>query len=144
MSLRYVAFGVGPTRYCLPISEVRQIVRHEGVTEVPRAPPFVEGVMNLRGDVIPVIGMRLRLGIAGEGNPRKSRVIIVDVGGRLYGLHVDDVREIVEVEERCVETENLDVINTDAVFVRAIARVGDQLLVVLNLAKLLAGSAARL
>lgn len=143
MSLRYVAFAVGPTRYCLPISEVRQIVRHEGVTEVPQAPPFVEGVMNLRGEVIPVIGMRLRLGVGGDGNPRKSRVIIVDVGGRLYGLHVDDVREIVEVEEESVATENMGAINTDAEFVRAIARVGDQLLIVLNLQRLLAGSVTR-
>jgi len=143
MSLRYVAFAVGSTRYCLLISEVQQIVRHENVTEVPQAPRFVEGVMNLRGEVIPVIGMRLRLGVSGGEPPRKSRVIIVDVGGRPYGLHVDDVREIVEVEEESLATGNMDLISADAEFVRGIARVGDQALIVLNLQKLLAGSAAR-
>jgi purine-binding chemotaxis protein CheW len=143
MSSRYVAFSVGNTRYCLPITEVQQIVRRENVTEVPQAPPFVEGVMNLRGEVVPIIGMRARLGVAGEDSARKSRVIIVGVSGRLYGLHVDDVREIVDVEGESVATENMDVINTDAEFVRGIARVGDQLLIVLNLQQLLAGTTTR-
>jgi purine-binding chemotaxis protein CheW len=143
VSLRYVAFSVGGTRYCLPISDVQQIVRYENVTEVPQAPRFVEGVMNLRGEVIPVIGMRQRIGVTGEELPRKSRVIIVDVGGRLYGLHVDDVREIVEVDDESVATENMDVINTNTEFVRGIARVGDQLLIVLSLQQVLAGSAPK-
>jgi purine-binding chemotaxis protein CheW len=137
MSARYVAFAVGAARYCLPISEVQQIVRHENVTDVPQAPRFVEGVINLRGQVIPVIDMRQRLGVTGAEPPRKSRVIIVDVSGRPYGLHVDDVREIVDVEDTGLATSGLDVINTDVAFVRAIARVDDQMLIVLNLAELL-------
>lgn len=140
MSSRYIAFGVGGTRYCLPIGEVRQIVRHENVTQVPQAPRFVEGVINLRGEVIPVIDMRERLGFTGTEEPRKSRVIIVTVADRMYGLHVDDVREIVEVQDDGVSTAGLDALNAGSSNVRGIARVGEQLLIVLDLDALLAGS----
>jgi purine-binding chemotaxis protein CheW len=143
VSERYVAFTVGTTRYCVPIAEVQRIVRRENVTEVPQAPGYVEGVMNLRGEIVPVIDMRQRLGVPSDDAPRKSRVIIAEVAGRLYGLHVDDVREIVEVEGESVATGNMDIINTNAEFVRGIARVGDQLLIVLNLQPLLAGSGTR-
>ena len=140
MNGRYVAFDVGGTRYCLPIAEVRQIVRHENLTEVPQAPGFVEGVINLRGEVIPVINMRERLRATGGEEPRKSRVIIVTVGDRLYGLHVDDVREIVDVPEDSLTTGGLDVLDPSSPYVRGIARVGEQLLIVINLGALLAGS----
>lgn len=140
MSTRFVAFTVGSTRYCLPIDEVRQIVRHENVTSVPQAPRFVEGVINLRGEVVPVIGMRERLGVVGEEGPRKSRLIIVTQAGRAYGLHVDDVREIVDVPDADISAAGLDVLGPGSPHVRGVARVQDQLLVVLDLTALLAGS----
>jgi purine-binding chemotaxis protein CheW len=137
---RFVAFKVGDAMYALPIDQVQQIVRHEGVTEVPQSPRYVEGVMNLRGEVVPVVNLRARFGLHEDDTARRSRVIIATVGGKNYGLHVDDVREIVDVEDDAVETENIDVLNVSAEVVRAIARTSSELFIVLNMERILASS----
>ena len=140
MSRRYVAFEVGNTRYGLEITEVKQIVGHENVTPVPQAPPFVEGLINLSGDVVPVIAMRARLGVTEGGVSRKGRVIVVEHAARQYGLHVDDVREIVEVEDSDVTIQGTPIAGSESAFVSGEARVGDGRLFLLSLQKLLDAS----
>lgn len=66
MRKRYVSFTLGTGRYCIPVDQVVQILRPENILEVPKAPPFVDGVINLRGDVIPIVNLRARLGIRRE------------------------------------------------------------------------------
>lgn len=104
---RYVSFILGNGRYCVPVDEVLQIVRPEGILTVPTAPSFVKGVINLRGDVIPVVNLKKRLGVSRPTDPveasgrgaSRARIIVVRVGGRSCGLAVDDVTEIVELDE---------------------------------------------
>lgn len=113
MGKSYVSFTVGVGRFCLPVEQVVQIVRRENLIGIPRPLPSVEGAINLRGDVIPVLDLRPRLGAAvtGEGSARSTnvkgepgaeyrrRVVITRLGGRLYGLDVDEVREIVDFDD---------------------------------------------
>jgi purine-binding chemotaxis protein CheW len=95
---RFVSLLLGATGFCIPVDQVLQIVRRENVLGIPKAPHFVTGVINLRGDVVPVIDLHARLGIPDVGGRRK-RILVVGLGTRSYGLMVDEVMGIVEAAE---------------------------------------------
>jgi purine-binding chemotaxis protein CheW len=118
-------------------------VRLENLIGIPKPPPFVKGVMNLKGDIIPVVDLRARLGIPGaagpvEADPRRRRVVITRVGGRSYGLDVDEVREIAEIEDAGVTADTVTMAGVRADFLLGLARRGEELYMVLDLARLFA------
>ena len=86
-----MVFQIGEGNYSIPLSEVYQIIRHENVTGVPAAPPFVDGVINVGGDVIPVVNLRTRFSLERGEVTRKNRVIIVQKQEVRYGILVDSV-----------------------------------------------------
>jgi purine-binding chemotaxis protein CheW len=88
---------VGGEDYAIDIMRVREIIHPLPVTPVPRAPPFVEGVIRLRGDVIPVVDVRKRFGLPATPATRKSRFLVVNVAGRRIALVVDEVREVLRL-----------------------------------------------
>jgi purine-binding chemotaxis protein CheW len=90
-------FRVGGEDYAIDIMRVREIIPPLPVTPVPRAPAFVEGVIRLRGDVVPVLDVRRRLGLPITPPTRKTKVLIVNVAGRRLGLVVDEVTEVVRI-----------------------------------------------
>jgi purine-binding chemotaxis protein CheW len=90
-------FRVGGEDYAVDIMRLREIITPLPVTPVPRAPSFVEGVIRLRGDVIPVVDVRRRLGLPVTPPTRKSKVLIVHVAGRRLGLLVDEVTEVLRI-----------------------------------------------
>ncbi|HTO22102.1 MAG TPA: chemotaxis protein CheW [Spirochaetia bacterium] len=143
MRKRYVSFALGEGRYCVPVEQVLQIMRLEGLIEIPKPPPFVLGVLNLRGDIIPVVSLRARLELPREKvaraspDPRKRRVVITRVNGKPYGLDVDEVREIVEIEDGAVSTDSTTVFGGRADFLVGIARHEDGLYLVLDLPRVL-------
>lgn len=90
-----VTFELFGEIFALPILDVREIIRPTAITPVPQAPSFVEGVINLRGQIIPVVDLRKRFGIANEGTNDDTRIIVVELGsGMVIGLIVDAVREV--------------------------------------------------
>lgn len=103
MGRRFVSFGIGDSRWCLPVAEVVQIVRHENVHALPHADAPVMGVITLHDDVVPVVDLRERLApppAAGAlAADRKRRILVVRLGGKPYGILVDEVRELVDLEE---------------------------------------------
>lgn len=133
MRRRYVSFTLGDGRYCIPVEEVLQILRHENLVEIPRAPPFVEGVINLRGDVVPVVSLRERFGVARGADVRKPRIIVAQSEGRLYGLAVDEVREIIEIDDAAVRDDRLASVGVGSAFVRGMAQRGEDLYMILDL-----------
>ncbi|HEX9306334.1 MAG TPA: chemotaxis protein CheW [Anaeromyxobacter sp.] len=90
-------FRIGGEDYAVDIMRVREIIHPLPITPVPRAPAFVEGVIRLRGDVIPVLDVRKRLGLPATPPTRRSRFLLVNVAGRRIGLVVDDVREVLRL-----------------------------------------------
>jgi purine-binding chemotaxis protein CheW len=99
VTAKYVSFGLGGAGYCVPVENVVEIFRRESLLEVPKSSMGVKGVISLRGDVIPVVDLRLRFGMKDEGGGRRRRIIVVRHGTRFCGLLVDEVREILELEE---------------------------------------------
>ena len=140
MGRKYVSFTIGDGNYALPLEEVSQIARYEQPIEVPSAPAFVEGVINLAGEVVPVVHLRKRFGLPSGAASRRSRVIVTEREGRRYALLVDAVREILELDEANVSTEATSVFGLKAEFVVGIAKVRDSLLVLLDVFRILAAS----
>ncbi len=95
--LRLIAFRVGPETFVLDIMAVRQIIRYEGSTSVPTAPDFVEGIIIVRNEAIPVIDLRDRLYPSLDGRPEQPLVLITRTSAGIIGLKVDEVRRIVNV-----------------------------------------------
>lgn len=89
-----VGFSVGDVAYAVPIADVREIVNPLALTELPHAPPSVVGVADHRGDVIPVVDLRLRFGLKPLVDRQRSKWILVQVDGRLVGLIVDRVLDV--------------------------------------------------
>ena len=141
MGNRYVAFTVGSLRCGIPVDLVLQIIRYENVMDVPTAPPFVEGVINLRGEVIPVINIRERFSLPKIEITRKNRLIVIRDEQRSYGLLVDGVRDIIELSDESIATEATSVFGMKAQFVLGIAKVKKNLLVILDIFKILSAPA---
>jgi purine-binding chemotaxis protein CheW len=140
MGTKYVSFVVGDGHYAIPLDEVSQIIRYENPTEIPLAPPFVEGVINLAGEVVPVVDLRRRFAAPNGPATRRSRVIVTEREGRRYALLVDAVREILDLEEANVSREARAVFGMKAEFVLGIAKIHDSLLVLLDIFRVLAAS----
>jgi purine-binding chemotaxis protein CheW len=100
---RFVSFGIGGSRWCLPVASVVQIVRNENVHDLPHARPPVAGVVTLHNDVVPVVDLRERLAVESPADSaagaKKRRILVVRLDGRPYGILVDEVRELVDLEE---------------------------------------------
>lgn len=89
-----VGFSVGAVNYAVPINSVREIINPADVTRLPHAPPVVVGVADHRGEVVPVIDLRVRFGVPPTVDARRTKWILVDVGGMTIGLVVDRVTEV--------------------------------------------------
>src|SRR5512135_1200298 len=101
--LQIVGFRIGQETFGLPIALVHEIVRPPEITNVPHAPEYVEGVMNLRGRIVPVIDLRRRFDQPAVENQRKNRVLVADVDGRAVGLVVDSASEVLKINEAQIE-----------------------------------------
>jgi purine-binding chemotaxis protein CheW len=97
-SEQFIIFQLGDEHYGLPIASIDEVVRRpDSLTRVPRAPPFVEGVMSLRGKMVPIIDQRQRFAVRGEADIRGRRVVVVTVDGLQTGIVVDKVSEILAI-----------------------------------------------
>ncbi len=137
MGNRYVLFSLGKVKYALKLENVVQILRYENVMEVPKAPKFVIGVINLRGEVFPVINMWERFGLPAEELTKKNRIIVVRYEDRTFGLLVKEVKEITELEEEEIEREVTSVYGLRGCFIEGIAKMGEGLIIILNIKEII-------
>ncbi|GFE60174.1 chemotaxis protein CheW [Geobacter sp. AOG2] len=92
-----VSFNIFNEEYGVEVLKVREIIRMTAITHIPNTPPHVEGVINLRGKVIPIMSMRKRFGMAETESDSQTRIIVIDVGGDLTGFIVDSVAEVIRI-----------------------------------------------
>jgi purine-binding chemotaxis protein CheW len=129
----YILFGVAGTTYALPASDVRHMEMIENITRVPNAPSFVEGVVFSRGQVVPVVNLRARFGFDRSAVDVRTRLIVVQSGGRLLGLLVDVAREFVYIPADAVHPPHEALAGMSGRYVDGIASLGDRLILILNL-----------
>lgn len=139
---QYLRFSLGVGTYAVSIEVVREILQVGAMTALPLAPPFMRGVMNLRGAVVPVVDLRARLGLRGAAIGRRSCVVVVEVpeiedsAPQTLGMLVDAVHEVFDVA--ALEPAPAFGTPVDPAFVAGMARRDSEVLVVLNLAHVLA------
>lgn len=129
-----VSFHLDNEEYGVEVLKVREIIRMINITHMPNTPPYVEGIINLRGKVIPIISMRRRFGLTDTENNSQTRVIIMDVGGELLGFTVDSVSEVIRIS--AAEIQPSPSVASGGVgqeYIEGVINHGDRLLVLLNL-----------
>jgi purine-binding chemotaxis protein CheW len=135
--VQLACFRVGDELYALDIMSIREIIRPQKLTAIPKAPRFIEGVINLRGAVIPVADLRKRFDQTCSEETRKSRIIICSVSGRIIGLLVDEVLEVRRYGRQDVAPAPQFLKGPEAEFFLGVARRGDDLVMVLDLDRIL-------
>ena len=135
--VQLACFRVGGELYALDIMNIREIIRPQKLTAIPKAPRFIEGVINLRGAVIPVADLRKRFDQPCTEETRKNRIIICSVGGRIVGLLVDEVLEVRRYGRQDVAPAPQFLKGPEAEFFLGVARRGDDLVMVLDLDRIL-------
>jgi purine-binding chemotaxis protein CheW len=120
--LELLAFDLGQETYALDILRLRGIVTRRPATEVPRAPAYLLGVVSLRGQIIPLVDLRLRLGLPATAPTRATRILVVDQAGEAFGLLVDSVRQVVRLRDDELETRPPALAGRESEFIAGIAR----------------------
>jgi purine-binding chemotaxis protein CheW len=132
-----VVFEVANESYAVNIARVHEIIRPQQITVIPGAPPCIEGVINLRGKVIPVLDLRKRFSLVAAEHTRASRIVVVEIGGQTIGLVVDGVSEVLRVPSDRIEPPSPLVTGIDSRYLRGIAKLEDRLIVLLDLDQVL-------
>ena len=135
--IQLVTFKLGEEEFGVDILKVQEIIRMLPITKVPNAPEFVEGVINLRGKVIPVIDMRKRFGMATSEHDSQTRIKVMDMQGQVVGFVVDAVSEVLRIPESTVEEPPAVVAGVGSEYMRGVGKLQDRLLILLDLDKLL-------
>ncbi|HHX66032.1 MAG TPA: chemotaxis protein CheW [Chloroflexi bacterium] len=128
-----VVFSLAGEHYGLDISRIQGIIKLPEITRVPRAPRFVEGIINLRGAIVPVIDLRKRFRLGERTDTRETRIINVEMGDHLVGLIVDAVEEVLNIPPDAVEPTPELVTTLDSAYLRGIAKLDDRLVILLDL-----------
>ena len=135
--LQLLTFMLGGEEYALNIMDIKEIIRPKEVTEVPRTPDYILGILSLRGTIIPVFDVSLRLGLPrGERGPR-NRIVVVKSREHLFGLHVDSVVQVLDIPLDNIEPPPEILGGVEGEFLRGIGRIDDRLLILLNLDRIL-------
>ena len=129
----WVAFSLAEEVFALPVNPIREVVRVASITRVPHAPKPIRGVTNRRGRVIPVIDLRLRIELPPAELGRASRVIVVSSRGRLLGLLVDAVHQVIHIDLGQVQPPPDDVMTVQSDYLSGVYHLDDQLILLLDI-----------
>ncbi len=140
--IQLVSFLLGEEEFGADILMVQEIIKMVPITHVPTAPHFVEGVINLRGKVIPIVDLRKRLNVSGDRDERKIRVIVVDVEGKITGFIVDSVSQVLRIPKNTIEpAPSIVVAGIEAEYITGVSKLEkNKLLIILDFSKILTKS----
>jgi purine-binding chemotaxis protein CheW len=135
--LQLLTFQLGGEEYALNIMDIKEIIRPKEATEVPRTPDYILGIFSLRGTIIPVFDVSLRLGLPqGERGPQ-NRIVVVRSQEHFFGLHVDNVVQVLDIPLSKIEPPPEILGGVEGEFLRGIGRIDDRLIILLNLGRIL-------
>ena len=134
---QFVGFQIGEELYGIDIYSVQEIDRMHSITKLPKSLPFVEGVINLRNRIIPVIDMAVRFGRERTQSGRQTRIIITRIAEEVVGLIVENVTEVIQIEEKSIEPAPPMAFAADHKYVEGVGHISEGLVILLNLELLL-------
>ncbi len=132
-----IGFSVGAEEYGLDILRVKEIIRVKGITHLPTAPQFVEGIISLRGDVIPILDLGAKFGLEHQGADANRRVIVVEIEGRMIGMMVDAVSAVLRIPSDRIDPLPAMIDGLSREFVQGVGKVGERLVMLLNIDRVL-------
>ncbi|MFA6596733.1 MAG: chemotaxis protein CheW [Ignavibacteriaceae bacterium] len=135
--LQLVSFFIGDEEFGVDILYVQEINRMSQVTKVPNAPDFVNGVINLRGRVIPVIDLRLKFGMPKKEPDKNTRIIVMEVSGKTVGFIVDSVNEVLRISKDVTEPPPELAMGINSEYIKSVGKLEDRLLILIDLEKIL-------
>jgi len=138
---QFVGFRLADEEYALEIARVREIILPGAITREPQSPPHVRGLTNLRGEVIPVVDLRLRLGMPAAEPTLDSRIIVVNLGNKTIGLAVDAVNEVLRIAPESIIPPPQAIVGTEREYIAGLIRLEDRLVVLLDSERLLSEQA---
>ena len=131
--LQLVGFTIGREQFGVDILMVQEIIRSAPITSVPNSPDFVEGVINLRGNIIPVIELRKRLHLYQEHENDDTWILILDIDGKVTGFIVDSVSQVLKILESSIEPPpELVIAGLESQYIRGVCDTGEGLLIILD------------
>ncbi len=135
--LQLVSFNIGSEEFGVDILKVQEINRMVEITRVPQAPHYVEGVINLRGKVIPIVDLRKRFNLEVKEYDKNTRIVVVDINGSIMGMVVDSVSEVLRLPSNTIEPPPEIVANINSEYIKGVAKLEDRLLIFLDLSKVI-------
>ncbi|MBE5879455.1 MAG: chemotaxis protein CheW [Lachnospiraceae bacterium] len=135
---QYISIYMAGEMFGIDIKYVDNIVRMQHITRVPNVPPYIKGVINLRGEVIPVFSLRIKMGLEEIEETKTFRIIILKVEGDMVGIIVDEVREVVLLENDLIEKPYHDSSDSMQNLLSGIGKDGDRLISLLDINEILA------
>ncbi|WP_368293974.1 chemotaxis protein CheW [Dehalobacter sp. TBBPA1] len=134
-----VTFSLGSEEFGVNIMKVQEIIRIPPVTRVPKARSYIEGVINLRGNVIPIVNLRSRFGMLPEEETDLSRIVVLQIDSRVFGVMVDSVTEVLWLDSEAIEPPPPIALGMDSNYIRGVGKIGERLLILLKLDQLMGG-----
>lgn len=135
--LQVVSFNINEEEFGIDILKVQEINKISEITSIPDSPSHVEGIINLRGRVIPIIDLRVRLGAQKKMYDHKTRILVVEIENKTVGFVVDSVKEVLRIPQNIIEAPPKIVEGINSEYVTAICKLNNRLLILLNMEKVL-------
>jgi purine-binding chemotaxis protein CheW len=129
---QFISFSVGEEQYGLELLRVKEVIRLREITWLPKAPTFVKGIINLRGDVIPIIDLRDKFGLPSRQHSATTRVIVVEVEGRLMGMVVDSASQVVRIPADQIDPPPPVLGGVSQQFITGVGKLAERLVILLN------------
>ena len=132
-----VVFSLANEEYGVAIGQVQEIIRPQGITRIPGMPSFIEGVINLRGKIIPIIDLRDRFSLVKKESDANTRVVVAEVSSQTVGLVVDSVSEVLRLANDAIDPLPPTITNIDGEYLKGVGKLDRRLIILLDLEKVL-------
>ncbi len=137
VEVQLVVFRLGEEEYGVPITQVKEINLLTKPTRIPKSPPFLEGVINLRGEIIPVIDLKKRFELEHIRYSDDGRIMIVEINGSIVGLIVDEVSEVLRLPKSSIEPPPPVIAGITSTYLEGVGKLDDRMLILLDLNEIL-------
>jgi purine-binding chemotaxis protein CheW len=141
---QFVGFRLDNEDYAIAITKIQEIILMKPITRIPQVPDYIEGLINLRGSVIPIVNLRKRFGLASHDVDDETRTIVVNIRDKTVGCVVDAVTKVMRINRDQIQPPPLSVLSTAHQFISGLAQLEDRLLIILDIEKLFEEQAAAL
>jgi purine-binding chemotaxis protein CheW len=133
---QFVGFRLDNEDYAIAITKIQEIILMKPITRIPQVPDFIEGLINLRGSVIPIVNLRKRFGLPAHDVDDETRTIVVNIHEKTVGCVVDAVTKVMRINRDQIQPPPLTVLSTAHQFIAGLAQLDDRLMIILDIDKL--------